>query len=183
MRFATTPLQRYEYTGADFNVVSGSRFSASDSVTASFTLDCALAGGTGDCRSLPFADYAAAVVNCTFKASGTPDLFITCADAEPGYFLRFQTNAAGQLTGSYNMAFESSLEGGNGARITTNNTGGFTVARPGAEGRVDYTAGVWAATPHLPAPVPTLSPVALGGLAILVGAAGVRTLRRSRRLP
>jgi len=146
-RFVTdNSIKTYQYTGANFNVVSGTRFSASDTVTASFTIDCSLAGGSGDCSSLPFGDYAAAVTECSFTASGSPDLTITCADAEPGYLFNLETDANGQLSGSHNLAFESSLEGGNGARIVVSDTGGFTVARPGAaggEGRVDYTAGTW----------------------------------------
>ncbi len=50
------------------------------------------------------------------------------------------------LSGTYNVALESSLEGGSGARIDMNDTGGSTVARPGAaggEGLVNYTPGAW----------------------------------------
>jgi hypothetical protein len=171
----------YSYTGANFNVVSGSRFSSTDSVTASFSIDCGSTGGTGDCRSLAFADHAAAVTSCSFTASGSPNLTITCTDALPDYFFNFETDANGQLAGSYNIALESSLEGGNGARITTSSSGGFTVARPGAvngEGRVDYAPGVWnGLVPVLPAAVPLLQPFALGALAILLGATFMKSKR------
>jgi len=142
----TTATRTYEYTGANFNVISGTRFQSTDSLTGSFTVDCGLAGGAGDCTSLPFADYTPAVTSCSFTASGSPDLTITCDDALPGYDLSFQTDANGVFS-RYFFRFESSLEGGNGARITLSDGGGFSVARPGAaggEGRVDYAPGTWA---------------------------------------
>jgi len=140
-----TSFRDYYYTGVNFSVESGSRFSATDSLSGYFRLDCAAAGGSGDCKSLPSSDYAAAVTDCSFTASGSPDLTITCADALGSGFV-LETNADANLAGYYNITFESSLEGGNGARIVMNSSGGFTVARPGAiggEGRVNYTAGSW----------------------------------------
>ena len=92
-----TSYRDYHYTGINFNVVSGNRFSTSDSVSGVFRLDCALAGGTGDCLSLPSADYTAAVSFCSFTASGTPDLVITCADDLSSGFT-FKTDADGRRT-------------------------------------------------------------------------------------
>jgi|GEM_PF-1858565 len=140
-----TSLRDYYYTGTNFSVVSGGRFSASNSVTGVFRLDCGLAGGSGDCLSLPNSDYAAAVTFCSFTASGSPDLAITC-DNDLSSEFTLQTNADGQITGSYNLALESSLEGGNGARIEMSDTGGATVARSGASGgvgSVTYSPGTW----------------------------------------
>ena len=140
-----TSFRDYFYTGTNFSVVSGNRFSAADSVTGVFRLDCGLAGGSGDCLSLPSSNYAAAVTFCSFTASGSPDLAITC-DNDLSREFTLQTNTEGQIVGPYNVALESSLEGGNGARIEMNDTGGATVASDGASGgvgSVTYSPGTW----------------------------------------
>jgi len=140
-----TSYRDYFYTGTNFSVVSGNRFSVANNLTGVIRLNCGLAGGTGDCLSLPSADYKAAVTFCTFTASGSPALTITCDNDLSSQFV-LQTDADGKVTGPYTIALESSLEGGSGARIEVNDSGGSTVARTGAAGgtgSVTYSPGAW----------------------------------------
>jgi Leucine-rich repeat (LRR) protein len=144
-----TRFRDYRYSGVNFNVISGGRFGPSDSLTGVFRVDCAAAGGAGDCNSLPSGDYSSAVTFLTFTASGSTPLTITGADAA-SLSVSMQTDATGHLTGPYNIVLESSLEGGAGARIESNDTGGSTVARTGAaggEGEVSYSAGTFSLDP------------------------------------
>ncbi len=142
-------IKTYNYTGPNFTeVFSGSRFDFSDSITGTLTIDCALAGETGACRSLPVADHAAALTSFSFTASGSPDLTITSANALPGSVFEFETDANAKIDGMYRMTVTSLVEGTGSAaiRISLNNVISRVQAAPDAargEGFADSGPGVW----------------------------------------
>ena len=143
-------IKTYNYTGRNFETGFNSpRFSLSDSITGTFSIDCALAGGTGDCRSLPVADYAAELTSFSFTASGSPDLTITSADALPSFVFEFETDANAEIDGMYRMTVDSSfnsvLEGGNATIILDDQTSQVKARRgaAGGEGQAVSRQGVW----------------------------------------
>ena len=64
-----TLMKTYTYTGNTFTSGGGST-SPSDFIAGSFTIDCGLLGGAGDCSSLAFQDYTSAVTGFSFSAAG-----------------------------------------------------------------------------------------------------------------
>jgi hypothetical protein len=88
---AQAALVAYTYTGNTFNTISGTGVTTSDFLSGTITVDCGVLGGTGDCSSLPFADYISAVTNFSFSGAGVT------VDDSTSYLLvgMFSTDATG----------------------------------------------------------------------------------------
>ncbi len=106
----------YNYTGNAFDTFNGSLFSASDSITASITVDCTSLGGAGDCTNFALASVAAHVTSWTISAGG-----VTVTDLDTGMpswatsRISIETNAGGDITKwSLNMFGPPTLPGAPG---------------------------------------------------------------------
>jgi len=125
------PYRTYVYNGPALEVQSGARFRSTDTIQASITIDCALAGASGDGLNLPVADYTAALTSFSFTATGTMPLRINAADKDAMMTLTFGTDGEGNIVGPYLFDLSSGRED---AGIMLSDLGGAVFAAPGAPG-------------------------------------------------
>lgn len=165
-------IKTYTYTGNTFTTAVAP-WTLNDSISGSFTIDCGLAGGAGDCTNLPFVNNTAAVTSYSFSAGSltitdTDDIsssFFLVTDSSMNLML-YSISVQGDFFDFFQL---SGIQGqGDNAFVGSLAQTAFTP-----------TPGTWTFTSTMdpgPSPVPEPSTLALFGL----GLAGLGLTRRKK---
>ena len=152
-----TLMKTYTYTGNTFTSATGAFVGSS--VSCSFTLDCASAGGAGDCSNLAFADYTSSISSWSFAAG--PLTFLGPGTVVANGFT-FATDSLMDVT---DWDIFAAFNPGNGLSTTTSED--TARASGGIGGSNSGIPGTWTFTTKA-VPEPSSLAILLVGLAALV---------------
>jgi hypothetical protein len=173
-------IKKYTYTGNAFDEVSGV-FTTDDRVTGYFLIDCGLAGGSGDCSDLPYAERRSSISIIDYSFSAGP--FTLEPETSDLFDLEFSTDS-NMLIDNWNISVgfvpnmtefqeisTSKEQNSDFASFSNANDEIFNI------GRIDFDPGTWTVeTVSMPVPAPATPYLFPGALIVLLALS-----RRQRR--